>query len=491
VTAGNTAPAPGAQGTQDAARLADGWTPRLVFRMVLLLLTSEVGFLVFAYPLNVLPQIGATFHTTQVAWMQTIYALVAAVTAGITGKVADRYGKRAVVLAVIGIVLIGSLVCAFAPNFAVMLVGRALQAPALALTFLLPSLVRDIFPSRTIPLAVTLSTAGSGAISIACTYLIGTIVTNLGFRAMFWLPAIFCGLVLVLAATLVPESPVRSARESLDSVGAVLLGIGVGGVLLGVSLGPTWGWGSPKTLIAVAAGVALLIGWVIRSLRVAFPMIDLRELADLRLTVALVFGAIGIALVTWYYVLMPLVALTPGAGWGLGLSPDGESNIAALYTAGGFVAGFLVGRSLARFRTASVGICSMIAIALGYLIATAGLTNSVVFGIATFVIGGCSAAVYGVAYILVIETVTPERQATTSAIVTLGGNLFSAILPVVIYAIMNSLAKATATGLVYPASAIRTGELIPVGLAVVGLGCTLVLRLSRVSTKPEPAAWNG
>jgi MFS family permease len=135
-------------------------TPRR--HAVLLILPSELGFLVFAYPANALPAIAAAFQTDQVAWLQTALALSGAASATMTGKLADRYGKRRVLLATLMVTIAGLIISAAAPTFGILLVGRVLQGASLSVAFLVASLIRDVFPARTVPLAVSLSASGSG-----------------------------------------------------------------------------------------------------------------------------------------------------------------------------------------------------------------------------------------------------------------------------------------------------------------------------------------
>lgn len=115
-----------------------GWTFALVARMVLLILAAEVGFLVFAYPLNAVVQIGEAFNTNQVAWIQTAFSLSSAVSAMIIGSLADRFGKRRVLVIAFAIGAVGLIISAAAPNFGVLVLGRILQSIALAIPAALP-----------------------------------------------------------------------------------------------------------------------------------------------------------------------------------------------------------------------------------------------------------------------------------------------------------------------------------------------------------------
>lgn len=459
-----------------------GWTAKYVGLLVLLILPAELGFVAFAYPLNALPSIGAEFQTTQVAWLQTAFALSAAVTATLTGKIADRFGKRRTLLVLMALIAVGSLIATFAPSFGILLVGRMLQGVALSIPFLMPALIRDLFPRRTVPLAISMVVAGAGLLSVGATLAVGRVIDGLGWEATFWIPAVLAVVLMVVVRAFVPEGVVRGgASESLDIAGAILLGVGVGCVLLAVSLGPIWGWTSGRTLGAGVGGVVLLVVWWTRSLRIANPLIDLRELASLPMLVTLAIASIAVACGTWFYVIMPLIALTPGAEWGLGLGPDEAAALASTFSIGTFITGFIVGRALSRFSAPAVAAVVLLVGGLGYVIAFAGLQSTALFGLSALVIGGVSGAGYAVAYNLVILTTPPDRQATMSAVVSLAGNMLSAALPVVLFAVMNAMATLAPDGAtrVYPVDALWVATLVPVALTLVGAVLSLVLWRSR------------
>jgi MFS family permease len=75
-----------------------------------------------------LPDIMAHFRTDQGGWVQTAFLLVAAVISPTLGKIADMIGKRRVLLICVFVAAAGSFVSAVAPNFALLLAGRAMSS---------------------------------------------------------------------------------------------------------------------------------------------------------------------------------------------------------------------------------------------------------------------------------------------------------------------------------------------------------------------------
>src|SRR5262245_56575510 len=73
-----------------------------------------------------MPTIGRQFDDFEnLSWIVTAYLLTSTAVAPLYGKLSDMYGRRAVMLAGIGVFVLGSAVCALAPRLLVL--GRGLQ----------------------------------------------------------------------------------------------------------------------------------------------------------------------------------------------------------------------------------------------------------------------------------------------------------------------------------------------------------------------------
>src|ERR1700687_426203 len=75
-----------------------------------------------------LPTIGRDFRDFELLpWVVTAYLLTSTVVAPLFGKLSDIYGRRAMVLASIGVFVAGSAACAAAPDMITLILGRGLQ----------------------------------------------------------------------------------------------------------------------------------------------------------------------------------------------------------------------------------------------------------------------------------------------------------------------------------------------------------------------------
>ncbi len=420
----------------------NGWTPRLIISLVSMMLLLEVLAASYAMISMAIPAISKQFHTTQGAWMITAFLLVGAVTGPLLGKLADVYGKRNVLLISVALSVVGSLISAVAPSYSVLIVGRCLTGFLASAIFLSYSLIRDVFPPRTIALAVSVCTTGLGLIAIATPFLGGWLIdSSFGWRSLFWFFTITLAVFGVMILLSTPESTHR-LRSKVDWVGAILLGAGIASVMVAISFGPTWGWTNSSTLAYLVVGIVLLVAWLISAAKIAEPLIDLRVLRrrPVYLTgIASSFAYGGSALLT---VMVPMLIMTPktlGLGYGFGVSAKGfgifqAPNSIALILAGALT-GFLMGRRVRPRVLLAVG---LLIIAIGFLLLAMSHDNKLLIMVFMGVGGIGLGFAYSSVPNVIIEAVPPQLLATTSSVVNAMQSVISSILTLVVFTTLNN-----------------------------------------------------
>lgn len=466
-----------------------GWSARYVGMMIVMILASETCFFAATFPINALPEMAIHYHTSQVVWVSTLFFLIAALVSPLAGATADRIGKKRIIALCLAVGLVGMLLSWWAPSFSLVLIGRALQAVLLVLPFMLPSLARDIFPTRSVALAASIATVGAGIISIPATIYAGNMIENWGWRSVFWFPAIICAVATVLVIAFLPESDVRQRHGRLDVLGALLLGAGIGAILVGVSMGSTWGWHSGRVLALFIGGAALLVVWVFQANHVKNPLVSLHDLASAPILLAMIGCGLAQGLSTWLLVLIPSVSLTPSSLGGFGFTPSQQTHMGALYWVGSWLAGWLVGFGL---RNRSAAIMAMVTSGLtvaGFVLLYVGLHSVPAFcvGTALAAIGGSGGLT--VAYNLIIRLIRAERQGAMASTYSLVFNTLGSALPVIMTAVMNHKGlKDPKTGtVIYNHSAFAAGTVIPIILAAVSLAFGIALH-ARLRNRDIPVA---
>ena len=236
---------------------------------------------------------------TTVQWTVSGYLL--ALGAGLAGTayLAHRFGTRPVYQVSVIAFTVASALCALAPNAGVLVAARVLQglvaAPLvpLAMSMLLgraTGAARSISPAAGIMLFLgpALGPTVGGA-------LIGAV----GWRAIF-LINVPLGALAALAVRFVPPAlaPGRTPGARFDLPGLILLAAGLTGLLLGASQGAASGWTSAVTLIPLAAGAALLAGYIAWALRRDQPALDLSLARHPVPALSMVLSALA-SVVTW------------------------------------------------------------------------------------------------------------------------------------------------------------------------------------------------
>ena len=214
-------------------------------------------------------------------WMLTINLLVGAVATPVMGRLSDGPHKRRLLLVALAVIFAGSVAAALAPNFAVFLVGRAMQGLTYGIAPVTIAIARRyLSESRAKPAISSLSVTVATGIGVGYP-LTGILASVLGFRAAFWFSAIFVVSAAAVVWRVLPSgADLRAPRVRFDYVGAVLLGAGTSTFLLVVAESAAWGWTTPKALACIVTAVVALSAWVRYELRVENPLINVRVLSN-------------------------------------------------------------------------------------------------------------------------------------------------------------------------------------------------------------------
>ncbi|MBD1320916.1 MFS transporter [Gordonia hankookensis] len=208
------------------------------------------------------------------SWALTITLLVGAVITPIGGRLGDMYGKRVMLLASMGCVALGSVVCALSASLLPFLIGRALQGLGFGTIALGISVMRDIVPPRHLGSSVGTMSASLGVGGALGLPFAAAIAQHVSWHALFWACAAAAVTAGVGIAFTVPQSRSRTGGR-FDLFGALGLATILSCLLLPLSKGSVWGWGDPLTVGLLVAFVAAAIGWWIVERRRTNPLIDL------------------------------------------------------------------------------------------------------------------------------------------------------------------------------------------------------------------------
>ena len=255
-----------------------------------------------------------------VSWMVTATLLSGAVLTPVLGRAGDMYGKRRVLMAALGLMTAGSVLCALTSDIAVLIAARALSGAAAAVVPLSISILRDELPPARRGSAVALMSSTVGIGAALGLPLAAVIVQYAHWHTMFWVTSALGATGVTLVWWAVRESPVREPGR-FDVPGAIGLAAGLVCLLLGVSQGGQWGWGSARVVGLFAAAVVVLALWSWQQLRTERPLVDLRLVGQPRVGLSHVAALLaGFAFYANTLVTAQLVQAPAATGYGLGLS---------------------------------------------------------------------------------------------------------------------------------------------------------------------------
>ncbi len=259
----------------DTGRL-DGASPSRVILMVLTIVAAtEIVPFHYSFISMSVRLIGPDFPSagSQLAWLNTLYALVGGVAVPIAGKLSDMIGKKRVIVACLLVSLAGSALDALTHSWTALLVGRALQGlafPVLAISY---GLIRDLVPRRMVPVAIAVAGGGTGVGAVLGPIAGGALTDHYTWRSLFWFCAIYSAVTGLLLLLFTPETKLR-VKSRIDYLGTALLGAGIALVLIYLSRGSDWGWGRPTTLAWLIGGLVLLALFYAWELRAPDPIMS-------------------------------------------------------------------------------------------------------------------------------------------------------------------------------------------------------------------------
>lgn len=301
-------------------------------------------------------------------WVMTITLLTGAVAMPVSGRLADMFGKRRLLVALTAFLGVGSLICALSDSLLPMLCGRGLQGLAMGFIPVGMTLLRDVMPPGRSAVAVGVMSATLGFGGALALPLSAWVADTYSWQLLFWLSTALAVLLGAALALAVPTGA-SPAGGRIDLWGAAGLAAGLSALLLGISRGSEWGWLDTWTFGTIALGVVVLGVWSAFELRCDEPLVDLRSTARGPVLITnLAALAIGFGLMMHVLAGPQLLQLPQSTGIGMGLSLTEAGLVMmpgslAMMVCAPF-SGLLINRLGAKF-TLALGACGL---ASGHLI---------------------------------------------------------------------------------------------------------------------------
>lgn len=235
-------------------------------------------------------------------WLVTGYMIVATIVVTCMAFFYRRFHLRTLFFSAAALSLAGSLMGLFAPNFALLLVARLVQAVGTGIFIpLMMNTILAVTPKNKLGTYMSVGscmiTFGPAFAPVVC----GAIVTGFGWRYIFVVPAIAMAALAVLGIFFVKNLETAPAHLDLPSV--ALSSVALFTLSFGLAeLAMHTGIAAASLVVAVAS----IVLFVIRQLRCAHPLIDLGPAKSIRFWPTLLLATVAMMSTFSMSVLLPL-----------------------------------------------------------------------------------------------------------------------------------------------------------------------------------------
>jgi EmrB/QacA subfamily drug resistance transporter len=428
--------APASAPAVDSDRLSRrAWGTLLVLCGALFLDALDVSMIGVALPSI---RTDLSLSTDSLQWIVSAYVLGYGGFLLLGGRAADLLGRRRVFLISLAVFLVASGLGGIATGAGFLIATRFIKGVSAAFTAPAGfSIITTSFPegaARNKALAVYTAT---GATGFSLGLVFGGLLTEAGWRWVFFVPVVVSAIVLAAATKLVPagKAPDLHAR-SFDAPGAI--GMTASMLLLVYTLveASSVGWASARTLLSFVASGLLIAGFVAWEQRTRLPLVRLgilrsSSLVRANLAAMALFGSwVGFQFILTLY-------LQQLRGWS-----SLETGL-AIFPAG-FIVAILASRIapiVARFGVTRLIVVGLTMISIAYALFLPIGANSVYLTamLPTFILAGLGFGLaFGPVNIAAVTGVAAHEQGLAGGLINTSFQFGGALVLAVVTAVNNA-----------------------------------------------------
>jgi DHA2 family multidrug resistance protein len=259
------------------ASLAEG--PYLISAAVMLATFMEIldGTVVNVSLTHIAGSLSAT--PNEATWALTSYLVANGIVIPISGWLANRIGRKNLLLVSTGGFTVASLLCGIAPSMGLLVTFRVIQgACGGSLQPLSQAVMLEAFPPKQHGKAMAIWAMAAIVAPVLGPVLGGWLTDNFSWRWIFYINLPIGLLSVFMIMTFLKDPPyIRRSSAPIDSWGLVTLVIWVTALQITLDKGQEEDWFDSRFIVVLAvAFVVGLLAWVARELTTRDPVADLR-----------------------------------------------------------------------------------------------------------------------------------------------------------------------------------------------------------------------
>jgi EmrB/QacA subfamily drug resistance transporter len=211
----------------------------------------------------------------ELEWTVNAYGLSFAVLLMTGAALGDRFGRRRLFAAGLGLFAGASAACALATNVGWLIAARAVQGAGAAVIMPVSlAMLSAAFPPERRGRALGIFGGITGLAVVAGPVVGGAVTQGLAWQWIFWLNVPIGLAAIPFVLTRMDEG--FGPRVRLDVPGLALATVAALGIVWGLVRGNRAGWGSPEVAGTLAAGALSAVAFVLWELRASAPMLPMR-----------------------------------------------------------------------------------------------------------------------------------------------------------------------------------------------------------------------
>jgi MFS family permease len=360
------------------------------------------------------------------SWILTAYLVTGAIMTPIAGKLSDVYGKKKVLVIIMGIYTAGTLLGGISYDFVLIILSRVIQGLGLAMFPVAFGIIREKFPEEKLAIGQAIFTAVFSGGAIIGLGIGASIVEYLGWRMTFFtvIPfAIALFLVIIKHVHVYDEKLYYKAKYNIvDIKGTLILIVMVSSFLIALTSLPILALNYEKSNLIIVISLFMLsaglLPFFIRVQRNSnTPLMDLQLLKDsILLPTNILIMTIGISIFVIYQS-VPILIQSPQP-LGFGGSPVDAASIQLPFMVLSFVISVCSGFLITKIGNLKPTILGCLITTIGFLLILIYHSNEFIIAIDLSIVAiGLSFAEVGAFNIILVYS--PLRLSGTSVGITM------------------------------------------------------------------------
>jgi len=209
-------------------------------------------------------------------WLTTGYLLTLAILVPVSALLVKWFTTRQLVVGGLVLSMAGAVLAALSPSFAVLLIGRIVQA--IGTGILLPVMINVvllIFPIQKrgavmgiVGLVITAAPALGPTLS-------GLVISTLGWNYIFWFSAILYVILIIIGAP-VMSNVSDITKPEIDIISILFSTIGFGGIIYALATMAELSISSTGVWVPLVIGILAILLFGVRQMTMAQPMVNIR-----------------------------------------------------------------------------------------------------------------------------------------------------------------------------------------------------------------------